>query len=342
MKTLLLFLASTSLLCTHPTIEVVSVYPGGAESLKADLAKHDFKGTIVASDLSHYEGLKKDRSLGYRLLKKCGIRLNKKVPLKEGISKIVFFNIDVHYRRDFDLKMLPKEKMVLFMWEPPIALRKMYSDSVKQCFSKIYTWDDSLVDNQTYFKFYYPSLQPMRENIPSFEEKKLCTLVSGNAPAKRLNCLYDERKKAIEFFEKVGEKGFEFYGRNWDPQKHPSYRGSVRDKIDTIQNYRFSICYENTCNIEGYITEKIFDCFAAGNVPIYWGASNVEKYIPKGCFIDRRTFNTLEELYAFIKNMPKEEYETYISNIKNFLASDQAKLFSTEKYKEIFEEAIRD
>ena len=48
-----------------------------------------------------------------------------------------------------------------------------------------------------------------------------------------------------------------------------------------MQHYRFYICYENTEGVEDYITEKIFDCFAAGFVPIYWGASNIEKYIPK-------------------------------------------------------------
>jgi hypothetical protein len=340
MKKIVLTLVASASLYAHPTIELVSIYPGTAESLKEGLAKYNFEGTIIPSDLNHYEELKKDRSLWSRLLKKCGIRLSKQVPLKEGISKIVFFNIDVHYRRDFVLKQLPKEKMVLFMWEPPIALRKMYGESVKQCFSKIYTWDDSLVDNQTYFKFYYPCLQPMREDIPSFEEKKLCTLVSGNAPNKRPNCLYDERKKAIEFFEAIGEAGFEFYGRNWDPQKYKSYRGTVGDKIGAIKNYRFSICYENTCNIEGYITEKIFDCFAAGNVPIYWGASNIEKYIPKNCFIDRREFPSLEELYAYIKNMPKEEYEAYLDNIRAYLNSDAAKLFSLETFAKIFSEAV--
>ena len=43
-------------------------------------------------------------------------------------------------------------------------------------------------------------------------------------------------------------------------------------------------------DVLGYITEKIFDSFAAWCVPVYWGASNVTDYIPEGCFIDRRKF----------------------------------------------------
>lgn len=39
---------------------------------------------------------------------------------------------------------------------------------------------------------------------------------------------------------------------------------------------------------KGYITEKIFDCFFPGVIPIYWGAENVTDYIPQDTFIDRR------------------------------------------------------
>ena len=40
-----------------------------------------------------------------------------------------------------------------------------------------------------------------------------------------------------------------------------------------------------------------FDAFVAGNIPIYWGADDIEDYIPKNCFIDRRNFSNHEKLY---------------------------------------------
>ena len=70
----------------------------------------------------------------------------------------------------------------------------------------------------------------------------------------------------------------------------------------------------------------------AGCVPIYWGANNIEDYIPKNCFIDRRDFSSNEQLYAFIKNMKKEEYESYLENIQNFLESEKAQLFSVDTF----------
>ena len=88
--------------------------------------------------------------------------------------------------------------------------------------------------------------------------------------------------------------------------------------------------YENARDIPGYITEKIFDCFFAGCVPVYLGAPNVADYIPSGTFIDKRNFKTYEELYSYIKNMPETEYAGYLDAIKNFVRSDKIYPFSAE------------
>lgn len=100
-----------------------------------------------------------------------------------------------------------------------------------------------------------------------------------------LPCLVfcSERIKTIRFFEEVGEKGFVFYGRNWDKEEYPSYGDIVDDKVKVNSQYKFTICYENCEGLPGYVTEKIFDCFATASVPVYWGAPNITDYIPKNC-----------------------------------------------------------
>ncbi len=323
-------------------IEVVSNGTCKPEQLTSALLEKQWNGQVKECDFADYPGLVKDRTRFGKILRKLSLEPSS-ISVKEEVRKIIFMNIPPNGNRDLNLFKLPKEKMVLFMWEPPLRLRKMYSDKVQQCFARIYTWDDDLVDNQTYFKFYYPELRPMIENPVPFEKKQLCTMVIGNTSDKsyRSEELYSERKKTIAFFERMGERGFVFYGKNWEPAEYPSYRGPVADKIAVIKNYRFIICYENSKDLKGYITEKIFDCFAAGTVPIYWGASNVEEYIPKGCFIDRRDFQNLDELYLLLKNMQKEEYEGYLERIRAYLQSDRAQLFSYEHFQEIFHEACR-
>ena len=47
------------------------------------------------------------------------------------------------------------------------------------------------------------------------------------------------------------------------------------NKIEYLKNFKFNICPENTIS-DGYITEKLFDSFKAGCIPIYNGDENIE------------------------------------------------------------------
>ena len=85
-------------------------------------------------------------------------------------------------------------------------------------------------------------------------------------------------------------------------------------------------------DIPGYITEKIFDCFIAGCVPIYWGANNIDKYIPNNCFIDKRKFDDYEALHQFINNMKDSKYSHYLENIEIFLNSKSINQFSVKYF----------
>ena len=78
----------------------------------------------------------------------------------------------------------------------------------------------------------------------------------------------------------------------------------------------YIISYDSITNQKGYISEKIFDCFKAKTIPVYWGADNVTEYIPKECFVDKRDFNNYDELYNYLKNMTEEEYNQFVENVK--------------------------
>lgn len=87
-------------------------------------------------------------------------------------------------------------------------------------------------------------------------------------------------------------------------------------------------------DVPGYITEKIFDSFFSGCIPVYWGANNIETYIPENCFIDKRKFLSYEDLYSYMKEMSDEEYIGYINNIQAFLKSDLSSPFKAETFAE--------
>lgn len=255
-------------------------------------------------------------------------------------------------------KKLPQEKDIyksyLIMNESPLVRADNFDISKHKYFNKIFTWNDELVDNIKYFKFNYSFIIP-KEIPKNFNKPKLCCLIVGNKDSSYQNELYSERKKLIRWFEENEPKDFDLYGVGWNEYrfkgikpiralnrvpfitnimfrcfggKFPSYKGKVVNKFETMQNYRFAICYENIKDISGYITEKMLDAMFAGCVPIYWGADNVTEHIPKECFIDKRDFKTYEELFLFMRNMDEATYIDYLNKIEIFLNSEQGYKFS--------------
>ncbi|GBF74134.1 hypothetical protein PA598K_02465 [Paenibacillus sp. 598K] len=213
-----------------------------------------------------------------------------------------------------------ERKMLLVLFEPPLVYEPNWSTANHRYFGKVLTWMDDLLGDEKYVKFHWSQSDARYPRIP-FEQKKLCTLINADKYYSHPLELYSERKQAIRFFEQRCPDEFDLFGRGWSSADYPSYRGAVGIKGETLRNYKFSICYENARELNGYITEKIFDCFHASCVPIYYGAPNIENYIPSDTFIDFRKFPDYDSLYAHISAMSAEEHEAYLDRIEQFLAS---------------------
>ena len=115
-------------------------------------------------------------------------------------------------------------------------------------------------------------------------------------------------------------------------QPFQSFKGSIANKDTILLSAKFSYCYENVKDLPNYITEKIFDSMMAGCVPIYWGANNIESYISKECFIDRRDFQNMYSLHDFLKGIDAIKYQSYQDAIRHFLESPQMQLFDADLY----------
>ena len=229
--------------------------------------------------------------------------------------------------RELKRQLHPKEKLVLFLWEPVVVRPYTYKKRYLDYFSKIYTWSDALVDNKRFFKFCFPLPLTIVDDVLPFHEKKLAVMINSNRDSNHPLSLYGERRNVIHFFENNHSEDFDLYGYDWQASLK-NYRGSIPSKLECLKQYKFCFAYENMHSVDGYITEKIFDSFKAACVPIYWGAKNITHYVPEGCFIDRRAFTSDEELYRFLKAMTQEEHQHYINNIRAFLKTAQPLPFS--------------
>lgn len=270
----------------------------------------------------------------------------------ENFDTIVF--LDFPTLKNKYLRQLISNKfqnVYLLIFESEVIRPDNWDIKNHQHFKKIFVWNDDWVDSKKYIKYYWPNKVPENFEIDLSKKSRLVTMIAGHKFNSHPLELYTERVKAIRWFEHNHPEDFDLYGMGWNTycfkgalstlnrftfltkhirSNYPSYKGTVEKKRDVYERYKFSICYENARDIPGYITEKIFDCFFAGCVPIYWGAPNVTDFIPEDTFIDKRKFNSYEKLYDYIKNMTGEEYLGYLAAIKNFIKSPKIYPFSAE------------
>ena len=252
------------------------------------------------------------------------------------------------------------ENSYLILWECEVIAPENWIMKNHLEFKKIFTWDSSLVDNIKYFKIRFPN--KLTFSVKPYEEKKLITMLSANKYSKHPLELYSLRKNCIKWFEKNNTDDFEFYGIGWDnlitsnkylnfllkklklskifSPKYKNYKGSVINKNDALENYKFCFCFENSLSKEEYITEKIFDCFSAGVIPIYLGSKIINETIPKNTMILFSDFKNLKDLYEYLKSMKKNKYDEIINNIIYFLKSKEASIYSINHFTETITKQI--
>ena len=184
-----------------------------------------------------------------------------------------------------------------------------------------------------YKKIFFPgSIRYPIKRFPFSKRKFICNF-SANKHSSHPDELYSERILAINFFEnKMSNRKniFNLFGSGWSERK--SYLGYVDDKLNTLSNYKFNICFENQKNISGYVTEKIIDSFLAQSVPIYFGSSDISKLVPYNAFIDFRNFSSYDDLYDYIYNMPYITWLKFIKNGQLFLKSKHFLILSSRSF----------
>lgn len=232
--------------------------------------------------------------------------------------------------------------------------------SLLRSYEKIFTWNEDLFGLENAIKIHlaHPLGSPPVDGYSTRD--RLLVMIAANKSLPNRNPkhdLYAERTRAIRWFESNAPGDFVLYGAGWEkspriptrlggvihrieslfPRKRvwfPSWAGSVERKVDVLVNARFSLVYENVRGLRGYITEKIFDAFCAGNVPVYWGAENVDSYLSPDCYIDRRQYKGYSDLYHYLRMMPEWRYRKYQEAIRGFLESEAGQKFSITNFSE--------
>ena len=235
-------------------------------------------------------------------------------------------------------------------------------------FTAVFTYNDDAVNKGIAKKLNYAmslTLPPSEEM--SFADRKLAVMISSRVKKNRPHLCSYLRLQAARFYEANHPADLDLYGPGWEKgtyffQDKPDvfrwisalhlhkllprrfygkcWRGMVERKRQVLGKYRFAYCYENTTEIPGYITEKIFDVMMAGAVPIYVGHPTIGDRIPRECFVDRAEFRDDEALYEFISKMDEATWRTYLDAARRYLSSEVAKQFSIAEYVAIVSQTI--
>jgi glycosyltransferase involved in cell wall biosynthesis len=260
------------------------------------------------------------------------------LPKYKSAEAFVFFDFPPRGAKLIsDLKnAFPDSCFFLIILESPLVNSCNWSIKNHALFDQVFGWRP---DFQSEFKYSYLPIPSPWVGLTGDElgflrsrevGRRLVVNISSNKQSSDIHSLYPERVKAIVAMQQLAGSQFALYGHGWDSNNFTSFEGVTSNKIQTLSNFHFSICFENAMGFKGYITEKIMDCFAAGTIPLYLGASDIENHIPESCFIDIRQFSSYNEVYQFIINLSVDQKNKLQEAGSEFLKSAGAFKFSTE------------
>lgn len=232
--------------------------------------------------------------------------------------------------------------------EPPVVSPKLYRalPELTRYFERVYLhnidgdgYSLKHVDQSKLRKLYWP--QPYRDVLEPYwnnvDRLKRIVVINGNhIPRSLRGQLYGKRIEVMARLAKLGV--VDLYGRGWDQWwSHRSmwppywrnyrtlmsiYRGSCESKYEVLSRYRFSLCFENMA-MNGYVTEKLFDCLYAGTIPLYLGAKNIESLIPSGVYVDCRNFVSWDEMSGCVMSMSEHQINVMREAGRAFIQSDE-------------------
>ena len=92
--------------------------------------------------------------------------------------------------------------------------------------------------------------------------------------------------------------------------------------------------------MQGWVTEKIFDCLRAGTIPVYLGAPDVEEWVDPACFVDMRRFAGYDELREHLLALGPGELKAMRDAGRAYLGSEMFRPFSKDAFADLFVELV--
>lgn len=160
------------------------------------------------------------------------------------------------------------------------------------------------------------------EDLSKKFNDKFCSFVVKNGACEKRNYFFQR----LSEYKRVDSAGPLFNNMGYILQRGD---GAVQAKMKFLNDYKFNLCFENS-SYAGYATEKLYEAYMFGTVPIYWGSTTIETDFNPKAFLNWHDYqdddafmqaiidvDTKPELYEEMYLQPlfnswKEPYNKYM------------------------------
>lgn len=161
------------------------------------------------------------------------------------------------------------EKSLYIALEPPVVIPRFYERLAGWPYKRILTFCRAFVDETRVFWSPYPILRYKRP-LKGSHERNLCAITS-NKGSNHSHALYNARRQAYLAYGPA----LDLAGKGWLADQEMCTTVNVitepiQDKVQFLSHYKAALVIENQ-EIEGYCSEKYWDCIQAGTYPVYRG-----------------------------------------------------------------------
>jgi hypothetical protein len=271
-------------------------------------------------------------------------------PGAEGASAYISLGIPDNFRRIASEGQARLRAFVIM--EPPVVAPHLYRmlPELTDAFEQVYVhnvdgdgYDMAGVQRDKLRRLYWPL--PYDKVLEPYwsQRDRAHRIVVINGSHKPQSFRAEQYSTRIEAMAALAPAGVvDLYGRGWDRWWSREalwlaywrnrrtlmsiYKGACASKFEVLQRYKFCLCFENMA-MNGYITEKLFDCLYAGTIPLYLGAPDIERYVPDNVYIDCRKFRSWDDMWAQVREIPESRVDAMRQAGRQFLESESARPF---------------
>ena len=241
----------------------------------------------------------------------------------------------------------PRRHRTLIRYEPSVVLPQTHNRLFLSLFSEIIDIGRPTKASRKHLATNWPQLwgPPLADNLGNRSERVV--VINGDKLSFINGELYSLRRKSLAYIPDL-----DLFGRGWRVTKPAklkilvaeiliclfagrvpkltaasrwfyfpnNYLGATLDKRHTLRQYRYSLVIENSLE---FLTEKLFDCFFAGTIPIYVGPKIEDFAIPNELVIQVEP--NVHAIRDGIAEARKIDYEEWRKLLTSWLSNSETR-----------------